>query len=224
MNKRIKKLLCLLIGAVLTLSAPCTAFAAGKVTYDGNAHEFILSPGSTYSPTDLFTDLKGLLPGDNVTQKVTIDNSADKNVKIKLYMRSLGAEAGSEDFLSKLSLTVEYADGDKMKKMFDAPASETAQLTDWVYLGTVYSGGTLDLNVTLSVDGDLSNEYQDAVGYLDWQFKVEELPVDPSDPKPPATGDTLRGAIYGTVIVVCCVVLVFVVIKRKKRTDEDEEK
>ena len=29
--------------------------------------------------------------------------------------------------------------------MFDAPASATAQLSDWTYLGTLYSGGEVDL-------------------------------------------------------------------------------
>ena len=47
-------LLCLL--AVFRLSA--TAFAAGTVTYSENAEAFIFTPGSEYSPTDLFTDSK----------------------------------------------------------------------------------------------------------------------------------------------------------------------
>ncbi len=82
--------------------------------------------------------------GRHITQKVTIDNKVEHNVKIKLYMRSLGAEEGSEEFLSKLYLTVKQ-DGES--NLFAAPPSEPAQRTDWVYLGTVYSGGKIDLDV-----------------------------------------------------------------------------
>ncbi len=209
MKKRMRRL------TVLLLACADTAFAAGTVTYDGNAREFIFAPGSEYSPTDLFTDFKGLMPGDFATQPITINNAADKKVKIKVYMRSLGAQEGSEELLSHMNLTVRQ-NGDSA--LFEAPANETAQLTDWVYLGTVYSGGKIDLDVTVNVDPTLDNRFQDAIGYLDWQFRVEELPISPGDPK---TGDAFDPmpwvlAAAGSLAMIAVLVAVF---KRKANTD-----
>ena len=95
MKKTMKKLSCIVLMAVMLLTLSVTAFADGRVTYDGSAREFIFAPGSEYSPTDLFTDFKNVMPGDSITQKVTIDNKVEKNVKIKVYMRALGAVEGS---------------------------------------------------------------------------------------------------------------------------------
>lgn len=219
MKKALKNLSCFVLAAVMLLALSVTAFADGRVTYDGNAREFIFAPGSSYSPTDLFTDFKDVMPGDSITQKVTIDNKVEKNVKIKVYMRSLGAVEGSEDFLSQMSLTVNL-DGEN--RLFAAPADQTAQLSDWVCLGTVYSGGKIDLDVTLNVPITMENDFQKAVGYLDWQFKVEELPVEPDDPTPPPTGDSFSTTLWVIVMAASLAVIVFLFVsrKRKKQTEE----
>lgn len=215
MKKRMRRLTVLLLAAATLLVCAATAFAAGTVTYDGNAREFIFAPGSEYSTTDLFTDFKGLMPGDSATQAITINNAADKKIKIKVYMRSLGAQEGSEELLSHMNLTVRQ-NGNSV--LFEAPANETAQLTDWVYLGTVYSGGKIDLDVTVNVDPALDNRFQDAIGYLDWQFRVEELPVSPEDPK---TGDAFDPMLWvlaaaGSLAMIAVLVAVF---KRKAKAD-----
>lgn len=203
MKKLLKKLFILICTVSLLASMAVSVFADGTVIYDGNAKKFIFKPGSEYSPTDLFTDFKDIMPGDTISQKVFIKNDIANNVKIKLYMRSLGAQEGSEDLLSKLKLEV-VQDGES--KLFDAPAAEPAQLTDWVYLGTFYSGAEVNLDVKLSVPPELGNEYQGAIGYLDWEFRVEEMPIESSDPKPPQTGDQtawymIPAVISGIVII-----------------------
>ena len=88
------------------LCLPVTAFAAGEVTFDASAKEFVFAPGGKDSPTDLFENFKDVMPGDSITQKILIKNDVEKEVKIKLYLRSTGAQEGSEAFLSQMKLTV----------------------------------------------------------------------------------------------------------------------
>ena len=146
-----------------------------------------------------------------------------KDVKVKLYIRSLGAKEGSEAFLSQLGLKVRAAQDNTMAYMFDAAASETAQLTDWVCLGTLYSGGEVKLEVELTVPVTLSNEFSDQVAFLDWEFKAEEYPTEPDDPLPP-TGDKTNLPLLIGVAAGCGLVFVILVIllivKRKKKDEE----
>lgn len=217
MKKLMQKIFVLIGVITLMMSMTVDVLAAGTVTFDGDSKKFIFEPGSEYSPTDLFTDFKDVMPGDSITQKVYIKNDVSNDVKIKLYIRSLGAQEGSNDFLSKLNLKVSQ---EGSSNLFDAPADQTAQLTEWVYLGTFYSGAEISLNVTLDVPIDLGNEYQEAVGYLDWQFKVEELPIDPDDPKPPKTGDTTNMHLYIALASVVGLVLVLVVVYKRRKSQE----
>ncbi len=216
-----KKFLALFVVFVIALSTAVPVSALdGKVTYSGNAGEFIFEPGSKHSPTDLFPDFKGVMPGDRLTQKVTVKNNAEKEVKVKIYLRALGAHEDSEDFLSELHLQVQKSENNEMAYMFDAAASETAQLSDKVCLGTLYSGGEVNLNVILSVPTELSNEYQSKIGYLDWEFTVEEFPVEEEDPKPPQTGDESDPILWFAIMCVSLSALIILFVWRKKNKEK----
>jgi len=179
MSKMIKKAAILLLAVVIILGTSITAFAAGgTVTYDGDADKFVYTVDSEYSPTDLFTGFKNIMPGDKITERIVLKNVTTENYKIAVYMRALGATEDSEKFLSQLNLTVKQ---ENSSTLFEAPADQTAQLTDWVYLGTIGYKGEIPLDVTLEVPITMGNEFQNAIGILKWAFKVEEIPTQTTD-------------------------------------------
>ena len=216
----IRRIFACLLALMVAVTLITGAVAESSVTYDGDAKKFIYSPGSNYSPNDLFDELKNVMPGDSLMETIKVYNAPSNNVKVNIYMRSLGASAGSEEFLSQLHLRVAKAEKNRMAYMFDAAADQSGQLGDWVLLGTLYSGGEVTLEVTLDVPITLGNEFQDAVGEIEWQFKVEAFPISPDDPVPPQTGDgslMLWLACGGAVAVLGVILFV----SKKRRYDEE---
>lgn len=219
MKKRMKSVFCALLSLLMLVCMAVPAFAAdASVQYEGDAKKFIFAPGSDESPTDLFDNFKGVMPGDTLTQKITVKNDASNQVKVKIYLRSLGAQEGDEAFLSQMNLTVTQ-EGDS--ELFAAPADQTDGLNDWVCLGTFYSGADVDLNVQLDVPITMGDEFQNAIGKIDWQFKVEELPIESTDPTPPQTGDDFNVWLYVAICSVSVVLMIglFFAVRRKKRAN-----
>ena len=209
-----RKIITLLLTLALILSLSTAAYAAGYVTYDADANKFIFAPGTKDSPTNLFGNFQNVMPGDSVTEQILIRNDVSNKVKIKVYMRSLGARENTDNFLSQMELKVQQR-GDSI--LFAAPADESAQLTDWVYLGTVYSGGEIVLDVTLNVPITMGNAFQDSIGYIDWEFKVEELPIADSDPKLPKTGDSSDILLYSLTMGISLFALILLLLAAKRR-------
>lgn len=213
MKRFMKSVFALLLALTVVMSLPITAFATGgQVTYDENDdQEFIFEPGSSYSLTDLFTNFKDVMPGDELTDTVTIRNSTGRRVQIRVYMRALGAHEDSEEFLSQLNLSVKKKNG---SVIFDDPANETGDLTDWTYIATLDPKKTTTLELTLEVPITLGNEFQDTVGKLDWQFKVEEIPLKDDTPK---TGDMILYAAVICAVSAAAIVVLFVLRKKGKK-------
>ena len=222
--KKMKRLFALLAACLMLVAAVLPAYAeGGSVTYDGQAQKFIFEPGSKHSPTDLFTEFKDVMPGDSLTQQITVKNNASNKVKVKIYIRSLGAHEESEELLSKLHLKVKTSEENTMAYMFDAAANQSAQLTEWYCLGTLFSGGTVNLDVTLDVPVELDNKYSNQIGYLDWEFKIEEFEIDPDDPDPPQTGEDPMTFVWAGVAVASALLggVLLIVLLKKKRKDEE---
>lgn len=186
MKKQMKMVFTLLLALVVTMGFAVPAFADSSVTYRDSAEEFIFEPGSDYSPTDLFPDFKGVMPGDTLTETIVVKTDEAQNFRLDVYMRSLGSQENSEEFLSQMKLTVEQVG---KSTLYEAPADQTAQLTDWVSLGSFHAGAEITLKVTLEVPIEMGNDFQEAIGYLDWQFKVDRIPMPEDEPLPPETPD-----------------------------------
>lgn len=246
--KKTFRIISSLVLALMLLCSTAVSFATGSssVTYKGKAKEFIFQPGSDYSVTDLFTNFKGVMPGDTLTQQINVRNEASKKVNVKIYIRALGpaelennngeeivSADDSADFLKEMKLTVET---DSDKKLFDAPADQTAGLTDWVCLGTFRSGADVDLNVDLEVPITMGNDYQERIGALDWQFMAEEFPLDPDDPSTPTdpsdpngpndpddpdktkTGDDSNMLVYGLIALAALGGAAVVIVTRRRKS------
>ena len=167
----------------LAIIEPAQALRAG-VYFEGGAENFVFYPGSEWSDTDLFSELKNALPGDTLDEKFKIRNAAPEYDYIKLYLRAdthndanplseKVAEAETitsmQDFLSQLELKV--WNGDEL--IYDAAPSELAGLTNNAYLGSYHNGDATIIKVELLVPSSLGNEYMHRVGEVDWIFVAE---------------------------------------------------
>ena len=187
MKKILKTISALALALLLLLGMGATAFAESKVTYEGGAEKFVFLPGSEYTETDLFENFKGVMPGDVITQEITVQNNYTKAEKVKIYLRAVvHDEQGNplseevartedlvsmQDFLSQLTMTVKQGD----KVLFSASPDELDGLKENVLLGTFPGKSYTKLVLELSVPIELGNEYANRVGEVDWIFTAEEV-------------------------------------------------
>ncbi|MCR5010094.1 MAG: hypothetical protein K6A91_04055 [Clostridia bacterium] len=175
---------------VLCLAAPSFA-ADGTVTYEGGG-KFTFGPGTDLSATQLFPDFESVMPGDELSQKVTITNKSAESDYVKVFLRAEPHDESSnpletsvkdtetiesmKEFLAQLTMTVKNGS----ETIYDSTADKTDGLTDSVYLGSLKNGESMDLDVTIKVPIEMGNEFAGRSGEIDWVFTVEELNSDAS--------------------------------------------
>lgn len=244
MKKTTKRLFSLVLTVVMMMGLALSSSAAGIVTYEGKSGEekFIFAPGTEYSVSDLFTDFKNLMPGDTISQTVRLVNDGKGGTTTRFYMKALGpASADNEDLrfsgdklgngkdndgytdkvydtalLDQLKMTVEIVKTNGNETIFEAPADQTAGLSDWVLLGSLRKGGEIDLEVTIEVPAEMGNEFRDLAGALEWAVKIEEIP----DPSVPDTGDNTGAMMYAAMFGVAAMALIVIIILKKRKTEE----
>ena len=219
-----KKVFSLLLCLMLVLSLSVTAFAAeGQVTYKGESRIWITPATTEWTSTDLFGAFKNVMPGDTLVEEFKITNGAIDCDYVKVYMQAIPhndrnplsqsvAEhetiATMEEFLSQLRMQVWNGN----ERIYSASPNRTAQLTEPVYLGTLRTWKSMELEVELEVPIELGNEYANRVGEVDWVFTFEAFD-DPSEN--PKTGDYIMIAV--AVMAVSAVALAVILIRKKKK-------
>lgn len=175
------------------------------ITFNGKDGGFDFGNGSEYTATDLFDNFKNVMPGDSLTQNISVVNNATDADYIDLYMRIETHDQEREpvnnadeetavtmlDFLSQLNMTIYQND----RVIYQSTADNPAQLTDNTYLLRVSKQQAANLRVEVNVPIELGNGYMDRVGAVDWIFTAEgkdrpETPVTPDKPDRPETPST----------------------------------
>ena len=240
-----KKFVSLLMALLVMFSLAVPAFATDAETpADETSTIIIKGKGifdfkveSDYHATDLFDEFKDIMPGDRLTETITIKNQSKASDYVKIYLKAVphdatnvprydkdqAAEEGKReavgesdmaDFLSKLTLIVKDK---KDKVIFEGTADQLDGREKKVNLGTLRKNKQMQLKAELywDPDGDYDyNVYANRVGEVDWVFTVEYR-NDPSDS--PKTGDyIIMGAAAAMAISAAALIFLFVMKKRKK--------
>lgn len=191
MRKAMKYMTLLLATVVLFMNITVEASAASSaITFKGRG-KILFAPGSGYTATDLFGGFKNLMPGDTVTENITVKNDASDCDYIVVYLQAVphpnndaghqGQEmspsvlanetvASMNDFLSELSITVKNGTA----VIYTGTPDGTDGLTEPVLLvDKLVRGNAANLTVELKVPVTLGNEYANRVGEVDWKIKME---------------------------------------------------
>lgn len=224
--KMIKRLSIFFLALLLVSSFAVTALAAdSSITYEGH-NIFGFGPGSEFTGTDLFDNFKGVMPGDNLTQTITVRNEAACCDFVKIYIRADAHDSSNplsskvaeqetvvsmQDFLSQLSMTVWNGE----QKIFEGAPYELDGMQNNVFLGSFRRNEGTTLTVQLEVPAQLGNEYANRVGEVDWVVLVEEY--DDANPDIPKTGDESHLLLYALLMGVSVLgVFVLLPARRKK--------
>lgn len=156
MKKSMKKLLSLVmvLAALAALTVPALA-ADAAVRRSGTNGIVIEAVGSGYTDTDLFDNFKNVMPGDELTEDITVTNRVNGFDYVKLYMRAVPHDEQG----NPLTYDEKYENADgKDQANVDGERDETvasmadflAQLSMEVYL--VNADGTKETIFSASPD------------------------------------------------------------------------
>lgn len=230
-----KKVFSLLLAVMLVMSLAVPAAAAeneGILTFlrTGGNNAFYCTPGDQ-TATNLFGDgFKNVMPGDKVTGYVTVRGNflSFNEDTLKVYMRAIPhndngnapVHSGITDvekmnaFLSQLNLRV-YNESQNGVKVFDGKANALDGLSENVYLGSFRKDGAIRLRVELEVPIEMTSDYANEIGEVDWLFTVEAFD-DPAYDNP-KTGDYIMISV-AVMVVSAAALIVLLAAKRRKRS------
>ncbi len=221
MKRNFRRIIALLLAAIFCMSAVISISADDSIIYDGESHEFVF----VHDEVDEDGEEIRVMPGDTIKRKLTVKNDAERGVKVNIFVRPLvkaiGSETGVAEYLPEVTVSIAKASENRMGYMFEASADQLDENGEWLMLGTLYSGGEVNLEVTLDFPVTLGNDFQGSAFYL--EFRVQEFPKEPDDPEPPQTGDDGMVVIFSCTAAVAIVLVLIPIVSRRRRRDAEEE-
>lgn len=190
----------------------------------GSGKEFAFNQG-----TDLFASFKNMTPGETRNQTMRVTNSSAE--KVEMFLRAEPTDANISEELSRFlqeHATIVVTD-ETGKIVYSGPIGGPG-MHDEISLGSFEAGKGKELNVALTIDPQIENEYQSLLGNIKWVFTAqgEDGTTTVSDPHNnvndgtgtswlPKTGDEGLTALWivGIIVVVAAVVTALVVFVKK---------
>ena len=187
-----------LLASALIATPAMAAPGAPSISYNAQTNTLTVDDGT--GSTDLFTNFKGVVPGDTITQDVVIE-LANVEHPTRLYLRAdtAGMDPATVAALSEgVTLSVDFDDAEGLvaEPQSDAPTEVFAEDAS-VLIAEVTESTATTMHLTLSVDTSVGNEIADMRAEIPWVVTVEEeddavTPPDDGDdetPTPPDDGD-----------------------------------
>ncbi len=205
----------------LEVASSNTTYQADMVQINSNAIVEYENSANLYLdvPENFFSKLGHILPGDSISETVSINNKKETNIEYFVSTEKLdGVSENGLELLEKLKLKIISGNGVIYEgKLVDL---------DNVSLGTYTPKSESNFEFIITVPSELGNEYANIYSAIKWNFSVSEGEKEPEkapekkpeEPKPesPQTGDT-KFMIAIIVFVVSAIGLIIVLVLEKKR-------
>ena len=115
---------------------------------------------------NFFDNLGYLLPGDNISDQILINNKSNNRLKYYLTVDTSNLTEEENKLLDKVNLKIKNSNGTiKEEKITEI---------DEVLLGTYNSGTNEIIDFSISIPTSLNNEYSKIASKIIWIFSVEE--------------------------------------------------
>ena len=132
-----------------------------EIIYENNADKYIdIGDG-------FFNNLGGLLPGDNITDQITINNNSNNKIRYHLSIDKKNLTDEETDLLKNVNITIKNSKGEEL---YNGKLTEVNNLL----LGIFNSGYNGIITFTISIPSNLDNEYSKIATKIIWVFSVEE--------------------------------------------------
>ncbi len=154
---------------------------------------------------DLFTELKDVMPGDTITQNISMKTTDMRNCdEVRIFLKSETTDPVYLDLLDQIHVKVKNGSEDI-----------TAKMSDTVLLGDFAADSTTDITVEVEFPITLGNEVKNLKAKTDWIFIAEIM----EDANPPKTGDTNTMIPYMLLIAASATLGVWMIKRRVSVTE-----
>lgn len=196
--------LCLIVScAGLTLAY--TTNGEPTILYDGNEKSLTVlnTEGS-----DLFVNMKDLMPGDSRVQEVSLQA---KNLKdtTSIWLKA-DCDAETAQALEQLTISV-YIDD---KLISSGPVGESTNLYSGVELYEFSDDKTVQMSIELNVPVQVGNELVDAQKHLHWTFTIQD--ESGTVVVPPQTGEKSNVMWLLILMFISCIGIICIKVIPKK--------